>query len=186
MERQSFTRRAVAPALIVLAAMVAGSLIYDSARSVADPSLHGVMSHTGALLMFLSIWLGALFANTMAFFRGAGFGERLAVCLIVPLSWTAKVLSGFIGIYSTGEFFFLSLHHFVIGCPLVALLCMGISEIWCRMLMRRRRGAQSIRLFAFSNTAVLAGSFCLVFLMLWNGGHWYYYRYMDWYTRLFH
>jgi hypothetical protein len=39
--------------------------------------------------------------------------------------------------------------------------------------------------FALSNSLVLIISFTLVFLMLWNGGHAYYYLYMDMYTKLF-
>jgi hypothetical protein len=185
MKRQSHTRRVFVPILTVLAGMVLSTLIYDLSRGVENPLLHKLMSHTGAVGMFLSIWMGALFANTMAFFRGASFAERMLVCLATPIVWSAKVLSSFIGIYSTGEFLFLLLHHFIIGCPLVALLCMGISEIWCRMIARKKGPDRSLRVFGLGNSLLLLISFVLVALMLWNGGHAYYYLYMDVYGRLF-
>jgi hypothetical protein len=185
MKRQSFIRRVVFPIALVLGAMILASAVYDFSRRVENRSLHLILSHCGAAGMFLSIWLGAFFANTLAFFRGATFSERILVCLATPVIWCSKVLAGFWGIYSTGEFFFLFLHHFIMGCPLVALLCMGFSEIWCRIIARRKTGDPSIKVFALNNAALLIISFAAVVLMLWNGGHSYYYRYMDAYTKLF-
>jgi hypothetical protein len=185
MKKQSYFRRVIFPAILVMGVMIVSINVYDLSRHIDNRALHGILANGSAAGMFLSIWLGALFANTIAFFRGASFAERLLVCLATPVVWCAKILSGFIGLYSTGEFFFLFLHHFIIGCPLVAMLCMGLSEIWCRMIARRKTGDQSIRVFAMSNSLLLIISFTTVFLMLWNGGHSYYYLYMDMYTRLF-
>lgn len=185
MERQSFFRRVVFPIILLLGVMIVSINVYDFSRRIENRPLHLILSNIGSVFMFLSIWLGALFANTIAFFRGARFSERILVCLATPLIWCAKILYDFIGIYSAGEFSFLFLHHFIIGCPLVALLCMGIAEIWCRMIARRKTGDRSIRVLAPGNTLILLISFALVFLMLWNGGHAYYYLYMDTYAKLF-
>ncbi|MDB4265071.1 hypothetical protein N9893_03295 [bacterium] len=185
MKGQGIVRRIVPPICFVLGVMLLSSAVYDFSRHIENRSLHLALSHIGAVFMFLSIWLGALFANTLAFFRGATFAERILVCLATPLVWCAKILAGFWGIYSGGEFLFLFLHHFVIGCPLVALLCMGISEIWCRIIVRRKIKDKSIKVFALSNSALLVISFTAICLMLWNGGHSYYYLYMDLYARLF-
>lgn len=185
MQRQGLFRRVMLPILLVLGVMVASINVYNLARFIEHRLLHLILSHIGAIFMFLSIWLGALFGNTLAFFRGASFGERLTVCLVPPLVWCAKILYDFIGIYSVGEYFFLIFHHFILGCPLVALLCMGISEIWCRLIAKRKAAYGSPKIFALSNSLVLIVSFALVFFMLWNGGHFYYYLYMDIYTKLF-
>ena len=185
MQRRSFFRRVVFPILLILLAMIISINVYDLSRHIENRTVHHLLSHSGALLMFLSIWLGAFFANTLAFFGGATFSERVLVCLTTPVVWCAKILYDFIGLYSPGEFFFLFLHHFIVGCPLVALLCMGISEIWCRIIANKRIGAKSIKVFALSNTLLLVFSFSSVVLMLWNGGHSYYYLYMDIYTELF-
>ena len=185
MVRQRFLRRVVFPILVVVGVMIGSINIYNSSRHIDNRPLHLILSNSGALCMFLSIWLGALFSNTIAFFRGASFGERLIVCLVPPLVWCAKIVYDFIGIYSVGEYFFLVFHHFILGCPLVALLCMGISEIWCRIIAKRKTGYGSPKVFALSNSLVLIISFTAVFLMLWNGGHSYYYLYMDIYTKLF-
>ena len=185
MKQHSYFRRVILPIILVMGAMIISINVYDLSRHIEGRSLHRILSNGSAVFMFLSIWLGAFFANTLSFFRGATFAERVVVCLATPVVWCAKILYGFIGIYSVGEFFFLFLHHYIIGCPLVALLCMGISEIWCRMIARKRTGDNSIKVFAMSNSSLLIISFTAVCLMLWNGGHSYYYLYMDVYTRLF-
>lgn len=185
METRSVFQRAVLPALVLLGIMVLSINMYDAARLVENRTLHMALSHGGAVLMFLSIWLGALFINTVSFFRGATFAERLIICLITPVIWCMKVLVDFVGLFSFGEFLFLFFHHFILGCPVVALLCMGISEIWCRIIARKRDGGGSTRIFEINNSMVLLTGLGLTFLMLWNGGHSYYYFYMDVYAMLF-
>ncbi len=184
-EKQSAFQRVVLPILIVLSVMVVSINVYNYSRAIGNRSLHLFISHISAFFMFLSIWLGALFGNTFSFFRGASFKERLLVCLAPPSIWSAKVLYDFYGIYSLGEFLFLFVHNLIIGCPVVALLCMGLSDIWCRAIYRKRAGNASLKVFALSNTVTLTTGIVLTFMMLWNGGHTYYYFYMDLYTYLF-
>ena len=182
MEKQSFPQRVLFPLLLVLAVMIISTNAYDYSRRMENRWL---IAHMSAAFMFLSIWMGALFANTLSFFRGAGFGERLFVSLFTPVVWSAKILYSFHGIFSFGEFLFLLVHNLILGCPVVGLLCMGLSEIWCRLIYRRRYGRSSMPLFSPGSFLVFFIGVALTFLMLWNGGHSYYYLYMDVYSRLF-
>jgi len=182
MTKQSICRRVVFPVALVLIVMVISMNAYDLSR---DLKHRLVLAHVSALFMFLSIWMGALFGNTIAYFRGASFRERLLVSLLPPVVWSAKTLYSFVGIYSWGEFAFAVLHNLILGCPVVGLLCMGISEIWCRAVHRKRHGGHSPRILAPANVSVLAAGLILTVLMLWNGGHDYYYLYMDVYSALF-
>ena len=103
MVRQSLVRRVVSPICIVLGIMILSEATYDYSRQIENRSLHLLLSHTGAAFMFLSIWLGALFVNSLAFFRGATFAERMLACLATPLIWCIKILSSFWGIRTTAE-----------------------------------------------------------------------------------
>ena len=182
MAKQSYVKRVILPIFIVMGVMVLSINIYDFSRSMENRAF---IANVSAVMMFLSIWMGALFGNTMAYFKGASFGERLFVSLATPLVWSAKTLYDFMGIYSFGEFIFLIFHNLILGCPIVALLCMGLSEIFCRTIEKKRKGNRSVKIFSRGNTIVLAAGAILTVLMLWNGGHDYYYLYMDVYTYLF-
>jgi hypothetical protein len=170
---------------LVTGIMVMASLLYDHSRSIDNQALHRLLAHVGAAGLFVSIWLGAFIAHPIAFFRGAGYGERLLAGIATPMLWSATVLARFIGIYAPGEFAFLFLHHLVLGAPVVALLGMAISEMVCRAILRRRRGDATIRILTSRNTFTLAAGLVLVTAMLWKGGHTYYYWYMDLYAKLF-
>ena len=183
--KQNLVRRLLFPIALVAGLMVTSSLLYDHARTIQNPALHRGLAHLSAIVMFASIWLGAFIAHPIAFFRGAGYGERLLAGIATAMIWSATVLARFIGIYSPGEFAFLFFHHLVLGAPVVSLLCVAISEIVCRGIARRRTDDPACRVFAWQNTLTLAVSLTLVVAMLWNGGHTYYYWYMDLYTKLF-
>jgi hypothetical protein len=183
--QQSLARRVLFPVALVAGIMVISSLLYDQSRNLSPTLLHRLLANVGAAGLFVSIWLGAFIAHPIAFFRGAGYGERLLAALATPVLWSATVLARFIGIYSPGEFAFLFLHHLVLGAPVVALLCMAISEIVCRVVLRRRSGDRAIRILDGRSITPLVAGLALVTAMLWKGGHTYYYWYMDLYTKLF-
>ena len=183
--KQSLARRLLFPVALVTGLMVASSLMYDQARTIENQILHRGLAHLSAIVMFASIWLGAFIAHPIAFFRGAGYGERMLAGTATAMIWSAAVLARFIGIYSPAEFLFLFFHHLVLGAPVVSLLCMAISEIVCRAVARRKTGDETLRVFAWQSTLTLAISLTLVVTMLWKGGHTYYYWYMDLYTKLF-
>jgi len=183
--KQSLARRLLFPVALVTGLMVGSSLVYDFSRTLQNQLLHDGLAHAGAAGMFASIWLGAFIAHPIAYFRGAGFGERLLAGIATAIIWSATVLARFVGIYSPGEFAFLFLHHLVLGAPVVSLLCMALSEIICRAVDRRKTRDPSIHVFAWQSCLTLAVSLALAVTMLWKGGHTYYYWYMDLYTKIF-
>jgi hypothetical protein len=185
MEKKPVLQRIVFPAAVVLGLMIVSMNLYNASRWWKPQVLHAVFIHLSALGMFAGIWLGALIANTLAFFRGATFGERLLVCLITPIVWDAKVLSDFIGIFSGPELLYACFHAVTLGTIFVAFLCMGLSEIWCRIIYRRRTGNHSVTIMDFKSGLVLIIGFVMTFLLLYNGGHSFYYLYMDMYARIF-
>jgi len=185
MKKKSALKRIIFPAGLVLGLMIISIHLYNVSRWWEPQLLHDIFAGLSAAGMFVSIWLGALIANTIAFFQGASFKERLLVCLITPVIWSAKVLFDFTGIFSWTEFLFVSFHAVVMGTIFVALLCMGISEIWCRIIQRKHTNDRSLKVFEFRSALVLFVGFLMSFILLYNGGHSFYYFYMDIYTKLF-
>ncbi len=186
MEKQSFSRRILFPIALVMGTMIISINAYDLSRSIENQTLHQSIAHISAVLMFLSIWLGALFANTIAFFRGASFGERLIVCLATPIVWCTKSILYFRGFRTVGEMIFLIFFPVFIGTLAVAVLCMGLSEIWCRIIYRRRSEYADLKIFELSNTLALIIGIGLTTLFLWHGGLFYAYNiYMAAYEYIF-
>lgn len=185
MEKKPVLQRIIFPAGVVFCLMVVSIHLYNLSRWWEPPLLHHLFAHLSAAGMFASIWLGALIANPLAFFRGADFKERLFVCLVTPAIWSAKVLYDFIGIYSWAECLYVCFHSVIMGTLFVALLCMGISEIGCRIIYRRRTGDRSVKVMDFQSGLALMIGLAMSFILLYNGGHSFYYFYMDVYTKLF-
>ncbi len=183
MKKRNIFIRMVLPAVITLGVMVVFSNVYNLSGTLRPGGLQTVVVLVSAFLMFASIWLGPLFVNTFAFFNGASGPERLAASFVAPAAWIAKTYTYFIGIYSFGELAFLILHPLILGNIGVNLLCVGISELFCRRKMRSR--GEPVPLFAAPNTLALVAGLLITFAGLWNGGHTYYYYFMDVYTWLF-
>ena len=185
MEKQSFARRMMFPAAMVLAFMVVSINLYDIIRFMQRGTIRSFLLYLSVAGMFLSIWLGALYSNSVAFARGASQGERILVSITTPLIWIIKTYTHFIGIYSFTELIYLILHPFIIGNIGVTMLCIGISELICRLRYRGRIDKMNIRVFQPVNTTLLFLGLVISIMGLWNGGHTYYYHYMDIYSALF-
>lgn len=185
MKKAGFTRRVLTPILLTAGVMLLSTKAYDYSRSIEDANIHRIAANISAVLMFLSIWLGAFFANILAWSRGASFTERLFVCLFTPVLWSSQVLADFSGIYSREEFLFLIFHNIILGCPIVALFLMGLTDILCGVVYRIKSGDYSVPMVTGGSVLVFLFGAGMTTLMLWNGGHFYYYLYMNVYTMLF-
>lgn len=183
MEKQSVARRILFPAGLALGIMIVSVNVYKYAGNIESGVIQGVVVYLSAMGMFATIWLGPLFVNSMAFFRGATLPERFLASFVVPVAWIAKTYTFFIGLFSVGELVFLILHPLILGNIGVNLLCVGVSEIVCRQRARAR--GMRVRLFEAPHMAALVVGMAITFAGLWNGGHTYYYYYMDVYAWLF-
>ena len=185
MERQSIGRRIVFPIAMILAGMIIALNLYDFARTIEGGGLHSFVVNLSVILMVLSIWMGAMIANTIAYFRGASFPERLLVSMFTPVVFLLKQWLGIWGIFSVGEFFFLLLHHVILSAVVINLIGMGFSELWCRIIHRVKSRDPAVKLFQVGNMAVLFLGCGMLTLMFWHFGHFYYYLFMDTYIKLF-
>ncbi|HDP26338.1 MAG TPA: hypothetical protein ENN34_12980 [Deltaproteobacteria bacterium] len=185
MIRQSFYRRIVFPVALILITMIIALNGYDVARRIESRVLHALVVNVSLILMVLSIWCGAMIANTLAYFRGASFGERLFVSMFTPVVFLLKQWLGIWGIYSFAEFLFLLFHHVVLSAVIINLIGMGLSELWCRIIDRVKNRDPAVKVVQKGNAVVLLLGAGLFTLMFWHFGHFYYYLFMEAYIRLF-
>lgn len=187
MEQKTFYQRVLIPIGIVMLVMIVSINIYNISPRVAftHPGLGKLISNLSALFMFISIWLGVFIAHPPAFRAGASMKERLLVCLATPLVWSAKLVYKAGYIYTGWELLYWVIQPLIIGVIGVALLEMGVSEIICR-LVYKRKGIISEKVFQPSVIAVFVIGLIIVPLGLWNGGTFLFYICVDMYTKLFH
>ena len=186
LERKPIYIRIGLPVGVVLGTMMVSMTVYNLSGHIGSESVRSMTADISAIFMFISIWLGALVADSLAFFFGAKFWERCFASLVAPFVWGAKYLFMVWGVYSLGETLYMFLCPIVIGCPAVALLCIGISEIGCRTILKLKADPAAPRIFELGNTVVLLAGAGLATLLLWDGTYFYSHNiYMPLYWMLF-
>ena len=184
--RKNALHRIVIPVGIVVLVMVVAINGYDYAPRLIQfsPGLSHILSNICALGMFVSIWLGVFIAHPMAFFAGASVKERLVVSFITPVIWSTKLLVGSSAIYSGGDLFFWVFYPLIPGVMGATALNIGISEMICRTIMKKR-DPRSISVLAPSAVTPLLIGLIIVPLSLYKGGTVFFYFFVDCYTWLF-
>ena len=187
MAQKTVYKRVLLPAGIVLFLMILSINIYNisPATGINHPGLSRIISNISALFMFISIWLGAFIAHPLAYRAGASMKERVLVGLVTPLAWSAKMVYGAGCIYSGWELAYWCFHPLIVGVIGVALLCMGISEIVCRLAYRKKALIPE-RVIQPSVVIILLAGLIIVPVALWNGGTVLFYIFVDIYTTLFY
>jgi len=187
MMQKTFYGRVLVPAGIVLFLMILSINIYNISPLIGrnHPGVSRVLSDLSALFMFISIWLGAFIAHPLAYRAGASMKERVFAGLITPLAWSAKMVYGAGCIYAGWELAYWSLHPLIVGVIGVAVLEMGITEIVCRLLYRKKLPVPE-RIMQPSVVIMLLAGLIIVPVALWNGGTFLFYIFVDIYTALFY
>ncbi len=187
MKQRLFYRRVLIPIGIVTLLMILSINVYNISPEIGttNPLLGRILSTVSALLMFVSIWMGAFIAHPMAFAAGASMGERVFAGLATPLLWSAKTVYFAGCVYSGWELVYWCFHPLIVGVISVALLNMGISEVVCRIIYRRK-GLMPGKIFQAPVILMLLIGVIVVPLALWNGGTLFFYMFVDTYMMLFH
>jgi len=184
MEKQSFQKRFLFPALTVSVVMTVSWVVYNLSWRLDLGSLHRPLAAVAGTLLFASVAFGALYVYPAAFFRGATLGERATASLVAPFLWATKECVRLSAAFS----FFECLYYYL--NPLnIWLLCgvfaeMALAEILCRRRLQRR--APSTRALHPAALGVLAVSlFLAVALYAWGEGENAYVIFLEGYRHLF-
>ena len=185
MERQSFVRRVVTPALTVLIVMVASAVLYDQAWRIGNDTIHQLTAYIAGLILFASIAYGPLYVYPKAFFRGASLGERVLASLVTPVAWNLKEMVRVSEVFTWGESLYYGLNPIFLLCLSGTAVHMGLCEMACRWV-RNRSVSEPVRVVTpASIMAVLVGLLGAGLFMAWDMGvHWFY-IYQEGYKALF-
>ena len=136
------------------------------------------------LILIASIFFGALVIYTLAFLRGAKPAERIIVSLIPAVVFDAYQIYVASGVFTFAESLYYGLSPLPVTIFLLAFGLMGLSELVCRWVMKRRGDRVSI-LTPAPIAAIAAMVIGLYVAMIWGNGAHFFYLYIDSYLALF-
>lgn len=180
-----FVRRVIVPAGIVFLVMVISLILYWLSRHIDDRFLHNLVSHVFAVLLFLSIGFGSILVYPLAFFRGAGAGERIFASLFTPVAWTIKEIVRVNDYFTFWESLYYGLNSLTLLTIFGTFGLMGICEIICRAVVRKQSRHLIEIITPVPVAAIFVSIIALYVLFIWGMGvHWFY-IYMEGYKALF-
>jgi len=169
---------------MVFATMIVSLVLYRQARHMDPGALKVLCSHLFAALLFMSIGFGSFLVYPLAYFRGASAGERILASLFTPAVWAAKEIVRVGEYFSFLESLYYALNSLILLTLFINVGIMGLCEILCRALDRRR--GLNTRVFTFIPVLGVVLALAALYLMLiWGFGvHWFY-IYMQGYRAIF-
>ncbi len=184
-EPRSFLSRVIVPLLAVPGLFVLCEVLYYNIWKL-DPSLfRSIVSNVSAGLSFFLIILGGFVLYPMMYFRGARPRERIIVSLVIIVIWDGKFIASLLPIYSLAEVLYFFLINMMVLSIALQIGAMSISELWCRLYVKLRRGIAVKVLTLWPVTGVAVFLALIYGAYLWGMGRPWFFNYFKLYQFLF-
>ena len=184
MPKNSFKKRFLTPVAIVLAVMIGSRIVYFNSCLIDNDTVYQYVAIVSGLVHFFSIGFGTLFIYPKAYFNGADRMERMIACLITPVVWNFFEIFKMSKVFPFLESLYYGLNSLAILTFTMTFPLMGICEMVCRYVEKRKGGTMKI----ITPAPVLSIIVLLVvtyITAIWgNGAHWFY-IFMNGYIALF-
>ena len=183
--KQSFFKRSGVPALIVTICWVFLHHVHFKNWNIDNDSIRLFIANFSAVLLFITIGLGVSFVYPFSYFRGAGLLERIIASAITPALWTIKEFYRVTEVFTIAESFYYIFNSLFL---LLYMFFIGQCGIW--ELLSRRRLKKTGRVDIKIITLIPILSILLMFvglwiLLIWGGGVYFTYIYVDGYKAIF-
>jgi hypothetical protein len=184
MQKNSFEKRFLIPVAILLAVMTGSRIVYFNASLIDNDTLYQYVAIVSGLIHFFSIGFGTLFIYPKAYFNGAGRMERMIACLITPLVWNFFEIFKMSKVFPFLESLYYGLNSLAILTFTMTFALMGICEMVCRYLVKKRGG--EVKIITPAPIISIVTLFIIIYITaIWgNGAHWFY-IFMNGYISLF-
>lgn len=184
MSERSFIHRFVIPLSFVMIPLVVSFIIYFNSWRIENHSLHQAVAMVSGIVMIVSVMLGAVVIYPLAFFRGAKPAERIVASLIPGIAFDIYEVYVASGVFPVAESLYYALNPTAVMIFLLAFGLMGMGELVCRWILRRR--GQQVRILTpvpiVGIVVMLAG---LYVALIWGNGAHFFYAYLNTYLFLF-
>ena len=173
MARMRFVNRFLLPLLFVVGLRIVSSIVYHASSGLSPGLLRDVLINTSGPITFTALWFFALIGPPIAYFRGATFGERIAIAFANPVMWVAAVLAQVACQYQGIELVYFFFLPWTFGIMCVACLELALAELACRAL-HKRKWPQDVRILHPGVLVLLIGGLTGTYFGLIKGQEWVY------------
>jgi len=184
--RQSLWRRFLFPALVVFIIWLITAGLYGIGWKMFPATAIPVIAWTcglgGALYRMLLV---PVVAYPIAYPRGSSLVERMVICAIPMVGWSAEQIYLASGVFSAGETIYYAFSSGTLLLLACLLMEMGACEIIFRFWYKKQGQLKNAR-YLGPVTALVAGLAGIFVLLLWEGGTRWFYYYQEGYKLLFH
>jgi len=184
MSQKSLFHRCVIPLCFVMIPLLVSFITYFNSRRIENDTLHQFVAMASGLILIASIFFGALVIYILAFFRGAKPAERIIVSLIPAVVFEVYEIYVASGVFTFAESLYYGLSPLPITIFLLAFGLMGLGELVCRLVIKRRGDHVRI-LIPAPIVAIVAMVIGLYVALIWGNGAYFFYLYIDSYLALF-
>ncbi len=184
-QAESYFRRVIYPALVLLFILVVASLVFDHSWRIGIDWLHHLLATISGILLILSVVLGPLYVYPTARVRGATPKEAVLASFITPVAWYIKELYRMTGYLPFWEAMYAGLFQSYLMLFLGELGFMGMAEMGYRIYMNKKHGQKVKVLTTKPMIAIIAALAGVFVLFLWKGGVPWYMLYIEGYRALF-
>jgi cytochrome c biogenesis protein CcdA len=175
MQRASFLSRFLIPTAIAVLMLLGSHAIYRASTLIDNETIHQELAFIAGLVHLFVLMGGSLIVYPITFFRGAKPLERVVACLVTPILWAVMEIVRVSDFFTLGESLYYGLNSQVLTFLSFASIQMGVCDMICRWLVRRKNSAEKR---IFRRPAVISVVFGLVavyIIMVWGQGvHWFY------------
>ena len=162
------------PLAIVLITMIASRIVYFNACRIDNDTVYQTVALISGMIHFLSIGFGALLIYPVAYFNGSGKMERIVACLITPVAWNGIEIYNVSEVFSFFESLYYGLNSLALLTFIGTFAMMGICELICRYIMKRR-GSRLKIITPIPVIGIIMFFITIYVTAIWgNGAHWFY------------
>jgi len=183
MDTQPFSKRIVRPLAVLFLIAALTFIGFNSASRISNEGLFHIVAVVCGVVHMICVVFSTAIIYPVAYRRGAGPGERILGSLFVPVAWIVKEFIVVTGVYTLFESLYYILNPVNIFILTLALLQMGICELFGRR--RRKRQGEDIRVFAVPAALAIVVALGIFSFLLWGIGVYSFYAFQEGYKAIF-
>jgi len=183
LETQSCSKRIVRPVAVLFLIAALAFFGFNNASRISNQSLFHIIAVVCGVVHMICVVFSAAIIYPVAYRRGASPRERILGSLFVPVAWMIKEFIVVSGVYTFFETLYYILNPVNVFLLSLALLQMGICELFGRR--RRKRRGEDIRVFAVPAALAVVVALGLLIFLFRGLGVYSFYVFQEGYKAIF-